>query len=106
MLGEKFAEELLPGVFQVKAQSCPALKLYLATEQVGLEQGHSAADVASDQMRVDDPVGQERRPDRRPAARMQVRETNGEPEAFELGGSVELAHRLALDPRSGRSNQA
>src|ERR1035441_2512194 len=50
---ENFLHLALPGKFQVEAQVGPTVELDVTLDQVGFEQGHTAADVAADEVRVD-----------------------------------------------------
>ncbi len=88
-------------MFEVEPQRGPAVELGVAADQVRFEQRHAATDVAADEVRIDDALGHERSTDRRASARMQIRETHGEPHTFELGRGIELAHRFAFDPGAG-----
>jgi hypothetical protein len=73
---ENFLHVALPRMFQVEAQVGPAVELDVTLDQVGLEQGHTAADVAADEVRVDEPLGYEGRTHRAAFARVQVRKTD------------------------------
>jgi hypothetical protein len=91
----------VPRMFQVEAQIGPAVELDVALDQVGLEQRHAAADVAADEVRVDDSLGYEGRADRAAFARVQIRKTDCQAHPIKFRRSIELAKRLAFDPAFG-----
>ena len=93
-------------MFEVESQPGPTIELHDAADEVRPEQRHAATDVAADKVRVDYTFGYERRPDRRPFARMQIRETHRESHAVEFCRGIELAHRFAFDPALGRGEKA
>ena len=103
---ENFLHLALPGMFQVEAQVGPAVELDVALDQVGLEQSHTAADVAADEVRVDEPLGYEGRTHRAAFARVQIRKTDCQAHPIKVCRSVELAKRLAFDPALGRGEKA
>jgi hypothetical protein len=106
VFGEEVADEFVPRLFEVEPQRSPTVELRFTSEQIGFEQRHAATDVAADDVRVNDFFSHKSRADRRASARVQIRETDGEPHAFELCCGAELADRFAFDPRFRRGNQA
>src|SRR6266581_1128768 len=95
-----------PRMFEIESQARPSGELDVPLEQISLEQGHSAADVSADEMRIDEIFRHEGGSDRRSFARMQIRETDGQTHALEFRHRVELAHRFLFDPAFGRSKKA
>ena len=93
-------------MLQVEAQIGPPVELEVTLDEVGFEQGHTAADIAADEVRVDEPFGYEGRTNRAAFARMQVRKTDCQAHPVKIRRSVELAKRLALDPALGRGEKA
>src|ERR1035437_4130926 len=67
---QNFSHLALPGKFQVEAQVGPTVELDVTLDQVGFEKGHTAADVAADEVRVDEPLGYEGRTNRAAFARV------------------------------------
>ncbi len=104
--GEIIADIFIPRVFEVEIQSSPAVKLGVATDEVRFEQRHAATDVAADEVRINNTLGLERRANRRASARMQIRKADRVPDAVQLRGGVELAHRFTFDPALGRGEKA
>ena len=96
--GEPLVRVAFPRMFEVEAQLAPAVELRLATQQTGGEERHAAADVAADEIRMDDAAGDEGRTDRPALARVQIRQPNGESDAGQARSGAELAHRFAFDP--------
>ena len=103
---ENFLHVALPRMFQVEAQIGPAVELDVTLDQVGFEQRHTAADVAADEVRVDEPLGYEGRTHRAAFARVQIRKTDCQAHPIEVRRSIELANRLAFDPALGRGEKA
>ena len=75
-VSEKSPHVAIPRMFQVEAQIGPAVELDVTLDEVRLEQRHAAADVAADEVRVDDALGHEGRTDRAAFARVQIREAD------------------------------
>ena len=67
---KNFLHVALPGMFQVEAQIGPAVELDVTLDEVGFEQGHTAADVPADEVRIDEPFGYEGRTNRAAFARV------------------------------------
>src|ERR1019366_2737011 len=103
---ENFLHLALSRIFQVKAQTGPLVELDVTLDEVSLEQSHTAADVAADEVRVDEPLGYKGRTNRAAFARMQVRKTDCQAHPIEYRRSVELAKRLAFDPAVARGEEA
>jgi len=73
---QNFLHVALPRMFKIEVQIGPAVELHITLDKVSLEQSHTAADVAADEVRVDEPLGDEGRPNRAALARMQIRKTD------------------------------
>ena len=82
------------------------IELDVAAAKVRLEERHAAADVAADEVRIDHALGYEGGAHRRSLARMQIRETDGVTDAFQIGRGMELAQRLVRNPVAARSEKA
>ena len=65
LFGEDLADLVSPDVLEVERDLGPAVELHVAADQVGLEQRHAAADIPTDEVRIDEAFGYERRTDRR-----------------------------------------
>ena len=96
----------LPRMLQVEAQISPTVELYITLNQVGFEQGHTAANIAADEVRIDEASGYERSANRAAFARVQIRETDCQAHPIECLRSVELAKCLAFDPAVARGEEA
>src|ERR1035438_3655218 len=103
---KNFSHLALPRMFQVEAQIDPAVELDVTLDEVGLEQSHTAADVATDEVRIDEGLGYEARPHRAAFAPVQIRKTDCQAHPIKVRRSVELAKRLALDPALVRGEKA
>ena len=93
-------------MFQVKAQTGPLIELEVALDQVRLEQGHAAADIPADEVRIDHSLGHKGRADRAAFPRVQIREADRQADSLKLCRGIELAERLAFDPAPGRGEKA
>lgn len=93
-------------MLEVKAQVCLAVELAVTLDQVRFEQGHTAANIAADQVWVDHSLGHKGGADRAAFAGVQIREADRQAHAFKLCRRIELAERLALDPALGRGEKA
>src|ERR1051325_8500724 len=106
LLRKDVSDLIGPDVLEVEGDLSPAVELCVTADQVGLEQGHSAADIATDQVRVDYTFCHQGSTDRRALPGMQIRNPDGVPPAVELRGGIELAKRLAFDPTLSRGEKA
>ena len=104
--GENLADFVGPDVLEVEGDLSPAVELHVPPDQVGLEQRHTAADIPTDEVRIDQAFGYERRTDRAAFAGVQIRETDSQAHTFQLGSCIQLAESLAFNPALGRSEQA
>ena len=95
-----------PRMLQVEAELSPAVELEVALNQVGFEQGHAAADVPADQVRVDESLGYKGRAHRAALAGVQIREPDCQAHPFKFRRRIELAERFAFDPAPGRGEKA
>src|ERR1035441_5440222 len=93
-------------MLQVEAELSPAVELDVALNQIGFEQGHAAANVAADHVRVDHSLHHKGSADWAPFAWVQIREANRQAHAFKLCRRIELAECLAFDPAFGRGEKA
>nr|WP_276604393.1 hypothetical protein [Nannocystis pusilla] len=100
--GQELARIAFPRPVEVAEAVGPALELLPALRQLGGPQRHPAADVVADQVRVDPPLADERRPDRRALARVEVGHADRRDHPRQRRRALELLHRLALDPRLRR----
>ena len=96
----------LPGMLQFEAKIVPMVELDVTLAQVGFEQGHAAPDVSADEVRIDEPHGQEGCTNRAAFAWMQIRKTDRQAHSFKFRNGVELAKRLAFDPAVARGEEA
>ena len=106
LFGENFADFVGPDVLEVERDLSPAVELHVPADQVGLEQRHTAADIPTDEVRIDEAFGYERRTDRAAFARVQIREADSQAHTLQLGGCIQLAESLAFNPALGRSEKA
>jgi hypothetical protein len=103
LFGENLADFLSPDVLKVERDLSPAVELHVPTDKIGLEQCHTAADIPTDEVRIDEAFGYERCTDRAAFAGVQIRETDSQAHTFQLGGCIQLAEGLAFNPALGRS---
>ena len=103
---EAFAGVAFPGMLEVEGQFAPAIELGLAPKQVRGEERHAAADVAADEVRVDDALGDIGGADGHALAGMQVGVADGAAHAGELRGGVELAQGFAFNPVLRRGDES
>jgi hypothetical protein len=94
-----------PGMFQVKPDFGPAIESGLSTEEVCLEQRHPAPDVTSDEVRIDHPVGDKCGADGSSSSGLQIGKSDGQLQAGQLRGGIELSDSFAIDPHSSRCEQ-
>jgi len=93
-------------MFQIKAQVGPAVELHVAPDEVRLEQRHTAADIPTNEVWVDEAFGYERCTDRAAFAGVQIRETHSQAHTFQFRGCIQLAESLAFNPALGRGEKA
>jgi hypothetical protein len=103
---QNVAKAFAPWMLKVKGQHGPAIEFGLALDEIRLEKRHSAADVAADQLRVNDPIGYKDTADWRTTTWMKIWKADSESYPFALRHSVELSDGFGLNPRLGRGNEA
>jgi hypothetical protein len=103
---ENLHDLLSPDVLQVERDLSPAVELHVAPNQIRLEKRHTAADISTDEARIDQAFGHERRTDRAAFGRVQIREAYSQAHTLQLGGCIQLAQSLAFDPALGRREKA
>src|SRR4030095_4894740 len=82
---KNFSDLIGPDVLEVERDLGPAVEFHVASDQVSLEEGHTAADVPTNEVWIDKALGHECRAQRAAFTWMQIRKPNAQAHTFQLG---------------------
>ena len=102
---QTFTHIAVPWHFEIELDVVPTVELHLLAEQICFPKPHAAANVVTDQVRIDDVFGHERRAYRRAFARVQIGKPDRLAHTFQFRNGIQLANRFAFDPALRRSDE-